>query len=296
MKVGALKAVPALAPLFPVSFAALLFFLLQGFGEHFLLKGVAVGTLGFGSVLIFNPYWRANLDVGMGLLLDNVVRRLGGRGGDPVIQLQTAFGGGKTHTMLAVYHLAQGRVPASELQAVPPILDRAGVVELPKTRVAVIDGIRLSPNQPQLHGTQEVHTLWGELAWQLGGETAYERVRDSDRKGTSPGKKLLADLRAASLVVGDRGPERRVGLAAAVVAQGVDGERPPLGHEAQGEPVGGARRAAAGQGEHEAGVDMDPSTHESPSRSLRPAHRRGLGSAREAAACAAAQAVSRSQR
>ncbi|OGV65464.1 MAG: hypothetical protein A3K19_10270 [Lentisphaerae bacterium RIFOXYB12_FULL_65_16] len=137
---------------------------------------------------------RTYITVGMGLLLDNVVRRLGGRGGDPVIQLQTAFGGGKTHTMLAVYHLAQGRVPASELQAVPPILDRAGVVELPKTRVAVIDGIRLSPNQPQLHGTQEVHTLWGELAWQLGGETAYERVRDSDRKGTSPGKKLLADL------------------------------------------------------------------------------------------------------
>src|ERR1035441_9587186 len=49
---------------------------------------------------------RTFITEGMRLLLDSVIKRLSGRGGDPVIQLQTAFGGGKTHTMLAVYHLA----------------------------------------------------------------------------------------------------------------------------------------------------------------------------------------------
>src|ERR1700759_3610247 len=49
---------------------------------------------------------RTFITKGMRLLLTHVVQRLAGKGGEPVIQLQTAFGGGKTHTMLAVYHLA----------------------------------------------------------------------------------------------------------------------------------------------------------------------------------------------
>ena len=50
-------------------------------------------------------FQRTFITEGMRMLLDSVVKRLSGKGGDPVIQLQTAFGGGKTHTMLAVYHL-----------------------------------------------------------------------------------------------------------------------------------------------------------------------------------------------
>ena len=55
---------------------------------------------------------RTYITEGMRLLLTQVVQRLNGKGGEPVIQLQTAFGGGKTHTMLAVYHLATRRVRA----------------------------------------------------------------------------------------------------------------------------------------------------------------------------------------
>ncbi len=148
-------------------------------------------------------FQRTFVTEGMRLLLDSVVRRLAGRGGDPVIQLQTAFGGGKTHTMLAVYHLARGAVPASDLHGIPQILNAAGIVELPRARIAVLDGIRLSPNQPLHRGGTEVHTLWGELAWQLGGESAYARVREADRSGTSPGKEVLAALLAecAPLVI-----------------------------------------------------------------------------------------------
>ena len=139
-------------------------------------------------------FQRTFITEGMRLLLDSVVKRLAGRGGDPVIQLQTAFGGGKTHTMLAVYHLAKGEASASELPGVPAILDAAGVMELPRARVAVLDGIKSSPNQPVQRDGQTVRTLWGDLAWQLGGAEGYALVADADASGTSPGKAVLETL------------------------------------------------------------------------------------------------------
>jgi predicted AAA+ superfamily ATPase len=135
-------------------------------------------------------FQRTFITEGMRLLLDSVVKRLAGRGGDPVVQLQTAFGGGKTHTLLAVYHLAEGKTPASELQGIPPILDQAGIAELPNARIAVLDGVELlgMASKPRTHGSTTVKTLWGELAWQLGGAEAYALVKEADESGTAPGK------------------------------------------------------------------------------------------------------------
>jgi len=141
-------------------------------------------------------FQRTFITEGMRLLLDSVVRRLAGKGGDPVIQLQTAFGGGKTHTMMAVYHLACSGVPARQLAGVPAILDAAGVTELPRARVAVLDGNRSSPNQPAIRDGQAIRTLWGDLAWQLGGAEGYALVADADASGTSPGKAVLETLLA----------------------------------------------------------------------------------------------------
>ena len=139
-------------------------------------------------------FQRTFITEGMRLLLDSVVKRLSGRGGDPVIQLQTAFGGGKTHTMLAVYHLANGKALASDLPGISPILDTAGITELPKARIAVLDGIKSSPNQPVIREGQAIHTLWGDLAWQLGKAEGYALVAEADRSGTSPGKATLEEL------------------------------------------------------------------------------------------------------
>lgn len=146
---------------------------------------------------------RTYITEGMRLLLGSVAERLAGKGGDPVIQLQTAFGGGKTHTMLAVYHLASRKVTTDRLQGIPPILDTAGIDQLPLARVAVIDGINLSVSQPRQHGSVTANTLWGELAWQLLGDEGYELLADSDRDGTSPGKEVLVKLlsKAAPCVV-----------------------------------------------------------------------------------------------
>lgn len=137
---------------------------------------------------------RTFITEGMALLLMQVAKRLAGKGGEPVVQLQTAFGGGKTHTMLAVYHLATRKGALTELAGVSALVDRAGLMDVPQARVAVLDGSAHSPGQPWKRGGQSIQTLWGELAWQLGGAEGFALVAQADATGTSPGKDVLRDL------------------------------------------------------------------------------------------------------
>ena len=120
-------------------------------------------------------------------LLAGAARRITGGGGDPVVQLQTNFGGGKTHSMLAVYQLCAGVAP-SELAGVDALMREAGAPALPAVRRVVLVGNRISPGNPvtKPDGTV-VRTLWGELAWQLGGAAAHAR---DDEHATSPGDTL----------------------------------------------------------------------------------------------------------
>ena len=124
------------------------------------------------------------------LLLTGAVRRLAGTGGDPVVQLQTNFGGGKTHSLLALYHLFSGISPR-RLAGVDQMLEAADVTELPPVRRVVLVGNRISPGNPvtKSDGTM-VRTLWGELAWQIGGPEAFARIAADDENATSPGDRL----------------------------------------------------------------------------------------------------------
>ena len=123
-------------------------------------------------------------------LLVGAIRRLAGRGGDPVVQLQTNFGGGKTHSMLALYHLFSGTA-SGELDGIDSVLEEAEATELAAARRVVLVGNKISPGNPvtKPDGTV-VRTLWGELAWQLGGKQAFARVAADDEKATSPGDAL----------------------------------------------------------------------------------------------------------
>src|SRR6266850_1713236 len=96
-------------------------------------------------------------------LLVGAAQRISGKGGDPVVQLQTNFGGGKTHSMLALYHLFSG-VPPGELPGVDAVLAEAGVKTLPRAKCVVLVGNKISPGNPltKPDGTV-VRTLWGEL-------------------------------------------------------------------------------------------------------------------------------------
>ncbi|MBX6743929.1 MAG: DUF499 domain-containing protein [Acetobacteraceae bacterium] len=151
--------------------------------------------LGEGSDEYRNPvefFRRTFLTESLKRLLVGGVQRLSGQGGDPVVQLQTNFGGGKTHSMLALYHLFSG-APPGELAGIDAVLAEAGVKTVPKATRVVLVGNKISPGNPATKpdGTV-VRTLWGELAWQLGGKRAFARIAKDDENATSPGDALRA--------------------------------------------------------------------------------------------------------
>ena len=134
--------------------------------------------------------------------------RLTGKGGDPVVVLEMESGFGKTHSMLALYYIFCG-IPASHLLGMEGVVGRTEVPNSRKVHRAVLVGDRISP--ANLHhkpdGTM-VRTLWGELAWQLGGRDGYEMVRESDERAISPGGSLVFLLRRYSpcLILADEWP------------------------------------------------------------------------------------------
>ena len=145
---------------------------------------------------------------GLRALLVNAVRRLGGQGGDPVVQTKTGFGGGKTHSLIALYHLVNhahallnpaqdtgaSHRTAAEIQG---IFDEAQYTDGPKGlgEVAVLDGTFLSRTSGRATAQGDpLNTLWGEMAYQLGGPGAYDLIGAAARGGTAPGGDELDGL------------------------------------------------------------------------------------------------------
>ena len=135
-------------------------------------------------------YTRTYITQGLRDLLSGAARRLSSQGGDPVIELQTNFGGGKTHSLIALYHLASG-ADATKLPGLADVLAEEGLTLPPKVNRAVLVGQMISPSAPErVGGGIRLHTLWGRLAYQLGGKDGYDIVRTDDLAGTSPGAAL----------------------------------------------------------------------------------------------------------
>src|ERR1700732_2552882 len=149
--------------------------------------------LGEGTDEYKNPvefFRRTYLTESLRRLLVGAVHRITGGGGGPVMQLQTNFGGGKTHSMLALCHLFSGTAPR-ELAGVDGVMQEAGAKSIPTARRVVLVGNKISPGNPvqKPEGTV-LRTLWGELAWQLGGKKAFAQLAADDEKATSPGDVL----------------------------------------------------------------------------------------------------------
>jgi len=145
-------------------------------------------------------YARTYITNGMRGMLVKAAQRVAGKGGEPVIQLKTAFGGGKTHSMLALYHMMRAVSPSS-LSGIPQILKDAGITSMPKVRVAVLVGTSLDPTKqrrPINFPGITINTLWGEMAAQLaeqsGNAKLYDYVKEADKKGISPGSNTLREL------------------------------------------------------------------------------------------------------
>lgn len=137
---------------------------------------------------------RTYVTEGLRHLLVNALRRLNGEGGDPVVELQTNFGGGKTHSMLALYHLFSG-ASVNGLPGIEAVVQDADGNGPMKANRAVLVGTAMSPaHVSEKDDGTKVGTMWGELAWQLLGREGYNVLAEADQKGVSPGSTQLKEL------------------------------------------------------------------------------------------------------
>lgn len=137
---------------------------------------------------------RTYLTEGLRDLIGRAVRRFSGdENTSPVINLQTNFGGGKTHSMLSLWHVAAG-IPVGEFpQETQELLTANGYTGSKVNRVAIV-GNHFSPSGVTKDDGTQVNTIWGELAWQLGGQQAFAFVAKADADRTHPGEALHALL------------------------------------------------------------------------------------------------------
>lgn len=118
-------------------------------------------------------------------ILSDVLAVLNGDAGDRVLQLRTPFGGGKTHTLLSLYHLSHSRQQLNRLPDLNTLPDPGAI------RTAVISGVDMGAADNTTHHRR---TLWGELAWQLGKAEGYSLIAEQDRLGVAPGGEIIARL------------------------------------------------------------------------------------------------------
>lgn len=130
---------------------------------------------------------------GLKTLTSEVFGRLSGKkpSSNPFIRLETSFGGGKTHNLIALFHLASGHMPNGVIGLIyPDMLPRPEE----KWNVVGIVGSDMDPVNGVRHGDVQTHTIWGEIAWQIAGRPGYELVRQSDEQMVAPGTQILEIL------------------------------------------------------------------------------------------------------
>ncbi len=130
-------------------------------------------------------------------LSSQVVRRLSGIQVETsaVFNMATQFGGGKTHALAALYHLARHGEEAKAWKGVDTILQRAEVTTVPKADVAVFVGTEFDALAGRSgEGEPTRLTPWGEIAWQLGGEELFANIAEHDKKKVAPAGDVLRKM------------------------------------------------------------------------------------------------------
>lgn len=128
-------------------------------------------------------------------LSSEVVRRLSGQKVETnaVFNMTTQFGGGKTHALALLFHLAKGGAKTNNWKGVQAIIDKAQLKTIPEAAIAIFVGQKFDPRGGN-DGTPLRRTPWGEIAWQLGGMEAYKIMEKFDEEGRSPGGDTIAKL------------------------------------------------------------------------------------------------------
>ena len=159
--------------------------------ESVFAANLAEVALGNGREVYRDPatfFSKTYFTQGLKTVARRVVRSLNGgeAAENRVISLQTGFGGGKTHSLISLFHIARQGRRLTDLSSTQDLLASTGAPEFDQARVAVFTNATNDPTQGRREGDLRIRTLWGELAYQLGGAEAYELVRPNDESQTAP--------------------------------------------------------------------------------------------------------------
>jgi hypothetical protein len=178
--------------------------------ESVFAANLAEVALGNGREIYSNPamfFSKTFFTAGLRNVAKTVLKGLNGKedAENRVISLQTGFGGGKTHTLISLYHLAKWGKNAINSSYTKELLAFTGAPEFETANIAVFTNTTNDPaNGRKTENGIQIQTIWGELAYQLGGKDAYEIVRKNDEGLIAPGgifKLVLEKCKPALILV-----------------------------------------------------------------------------------------------
>lgn len=178
--------------------------------ESIFAANLAEVALGNGREIYNNPavfFSKTYFTAGLKNVAKTVIKGLNGKedAENRVISLQTGFGGGKTHTLISLYHACKLGRNAARLPATKELTDYTGIPEFDSANIAVFTNTTTdAANGRKTSDGIVIQTIWGELAYQLGGKAAYDIVRKNDEGLIAPAglfKEVLAQCKPALILI-----------------------------------------------------------------------------------------------
>jgi predicted AAA+ superfamily ATPase len=178
--------------------------------ESVFAANLAEVALGSGREIYLNPilfFQKTFFTSGLKSIAKMVVKGLNGNqdAENRVVSLQTGFGGGKTHTLISLYHLCKNGAKLAESESVRDLIAATGKPEFEAANIGVFTNTTNDPaNGRKTSDGILIQTIWGELAYQLGGKEAYEIIRKNDEQLISPAglfKKVLEKCKPALILI-----------------------------------------------------------------------------------------------
>jgi len=178
--------------------------------ESIFAANLAEVALGSGREIYINRlefFSKTYFTAGLKSVAKSVIKGLNGKedADNRVISLQTGFGGGKTHTLISIYHICKWGKQSIHSSSVKDLLSYTGAPEFDTANIAVFTNTTNDPANGRITADKiTIQTIWGELAYQLGGKEAYEIVRKNDEQLISPAglfKQILAKCKPALILI-----------------------------------------------------------------------------------------------
>ncbi len=178
--------------------------------ESVFAANLAEVALGNGREIYNNPvvfFSKTYFTAGLKSIAKTVLKGLNGKedAENRVISLQTGFGGGKTHTLISLFHLCKWGKGAATSPFATELLQFAGTPEFESANIAVFTNTTNdAANGRHVEAGVHIQTIWGELAYQLGGKESYEIIRKNDEQLIAPAglfKQVLEKCKPALILI-----------------------------------------------------------------------------------------------